>query len=277
MPGQAPRPNLPEGAFRLETSLLGPLVVPGGAAHAMELEALSARAAVYATRARGEGTRRAYRSAWLCYEAWCRTLGRDPLDGNPDTVAMYITRRADDGLAISSIRVALAAIRTAHLLAGIGLDLRQPRFAMVLEGVVRSRGTRPLRQATPAVPDLLRRMLVALPAPESSLGVRNRAMLLLGFGAALRRSELVALGMGDVEPVPGRGLRLLIRRSKTDQHGRGQTVAIWANPANPLLCPAAALAIWLGLRGDAPDLTPDRTASERQDRPLFCAVTKPAG
>ncbi len=223
-PSESPPPPfpIPDGALRLDTGLLGPLLVPGGAARAAELEALSVRAAVYATRARGPGTLRAYRSAWHGYERWCRSLGREPLDGDPDTVAMYVTRRADDGLAVSSIRVALAAIRTAHLLAGIPLDLRQPRFAMVLEGVVRSRGTRPRRQATPAVPDVLRRMLGALPSPGTPLAVRNRAMLLIGFGAALRRSELVALQLGDAEAVPSRGLRLLVRRSKTDPHGRGR-------------------------------------------------------
>ena len=73
------------------------------------------------------------------------------------------------------------------------------------------------------------------------LGARHRAMLLLGFGAALRRGELVALTLGDVETVPGRGLRLTVRRSKTDQHGKGQPVAICANPAEPAFCPAAAL------------------------------------
>ncbi len=273
---EGPPPPLPtpDGAFRLDTGLLGPLLVPSGANRAAELEALSARAAVYATRVRGPGTRRAYRSAWHGYEAWCRSLGREPLDGDPDTVAMYVTRRADHGLAVSSIRVALAAIRTAHLLAGIALDLRQPRFAMVLEGVVRSRGTRPRRQATPAVPGLLRRMLGALPSPTAPLGVRSRAMLLVGFGAALRRSELVALQLRDVEAVPGRGLRLLVRRSKTDPHGRGQEVAIWANPAEPPLCPAAALEAWLSLRTKAPDLAPALSVAERVERPLFCAVTK---
>jgi len=260
--------------LRLDTGLLGPLLVPGGAARAAELEALSTRAAVYATRARGPGTLRAYRSAWTGYEAWCRSLGRDPLDGDPETVAMYVTRRADDGLAVSSLRVALAAIRTAHLLAGIPLDLRQPRFALVLESVVRSRGTRPRRQATPAVPDVLRRMLGAFPSPTAPLGVRHRAMLLIGFGVALRRSELVALRLSDTEAVPGRGLRLLVRRSKTDPHGRGQEVAIWANPAEPLLCPAAALDAWLSLRATAPDLAPALSAAERVERPLFCAVTK---
>ena len=264
----------PDGALRLDTHLLGPLMVPGGACRATELQALSSRAAVYATRARGDGTLRAYRSAWSGYEAWCHSLGRDPLDGDPDTVAMYVTRRADDGLAVSSIRVALAAIRTAHLLAGISLDLRQPRFAMVLEGVVRTRGTRPQRQAIPAVPDLLRRMLEALPSPTAPLGVRQRAMLLLGFGAALRRSELVALMLRDAERVPGRGIRLLIRRSKTDQHGQGQAIAIWANPNEPLLCPATALEDWLRLRSMAPDLAPGLSAAETGLRPLFCAITK---
>ena len=66
-------------------------------------------------------------------------------------------------------------------------------------------------------------------------------MLLVGFGAALRRSELVALTLGDVETVPGRGLRLLIQRSKTDQQGQGQDIAVWANPADEGFCPLAAL------------------------------------
>src|SRR6478752_9419829 len=107
----------------LQTDLLGPLTVPASAAHAAELEELSRRAAVYATRARGDGTRRAYRSAWRQYDLWCRSLGREPLAADPDTIAMYVVRCADAGFAVSSIRVHLAAIRTAHLLAGRPVDL----------------------------------------------------------------------------------------------------------------------------------------------------------
>ncbi|SHK50946.1 hypothetical protein SAMN02745194_05063 [Roseomonas rosea] len=83
-----PQPPPPPGSLVLHTSLLGDLCVPGAAAHAAELRELSARAAVYATRARGEGTRRAYRSAWGAYEAWCTSLGREPLAGDPDTLAV---------------------------------------------------------------------------------------------------------------------------------------------------------------------------------------------
>ena len=71
-------------------------------------------------------------------------------------------------------------------------------------------------------------MLASRPAPPSPLGARVRALLLLNFAAALRRSELVELDFGDVTPVAGRGLHVLVRRSKTDQRSAGQEVAIRA-------------------------------------------------
>ena len=263
----------------MQTTLFGPLTVPDGAARAAELEDLARRAAVYATRARGDGTRRAYRSAWRSFETWCHSLGRDPLAADPDTIAMYVVRCADQGFAVSAIRVPLAAIKTAHLLAGLSLDLRHPRLAMVVEGVTRSKGVRPRRQAAPAVPGVLRLMLAARPAPRTPLGTREaivareRAMLLVGFGAALRRSELVALTLGDVTTVPGRGLKILVRRGKTDQQGAGQEIAVWANPAEPGFCPLAALDAWLAHRRTAPDLDWTASALSRAERPLFCAVT----
>ena len=256
------------GPLTLETSLLGPLSVPDGAGRAAEIEELSRRAARYATRAKGDGTRRAYRAAWQQYAAWCAGLGREPLAADPDTIAMYVVRCADQGFAVSSIRVHLAAIKTAHLLAGLSLDLRHPRLAMVVEGVTRATGIRPRRQAAPAVPGVLRLLLAARPAPDTPLGARDRAMLLLGFGAALRRAELVALTIGDVAPVPGRGLLLTIARSKTDQHGAGQRVAVHANPAEPGCCPAAALEAWLRHRRDGARSRLDRQRQHARRTPV---------
>jgi integrase len=89
-----------------------------------------------------------------------------------------------------------------------------------------------------------------------------------------RRSELVALTVADAEIVPGRGVRLLIRRSKTDQQGRGQEVAIWANPAEPAFCPLVALEKWLVFRRLGADFAGGESSVDPGGRPLFCAVTK---
>ena len=264
-------PPLPAGALRLSTTLLGDLLVPGGAARVEELQALSARAAVYATRARGEGTRRAYRSAWSAFEAWCTALGREPLAGDPETLAMYAVRCADRGLAVASLRVHLAAIQAAHRLAGVALDLRHPRLVMVLEGIARDKGTRPRQKAAAAGPDVLRLMLTTRPSPATPLGARDRALLLVGFGAALRRSELAGLALGDVTPIPGRGLRVLVRRSKTDQRGAGQEVAVWANPKERGFCPLAALEAWLIFRQKGPDITGGASDGAL---PLFVGMSK---
>ena len=109
------------GTLTLQTTLFGRLTVPNDDARASELEELSRHAAVYATRARGDGTRRAYRSAWHRFDRWCASLGREPLAADPDPIAMYVVHCAGQVLAVSSISVALAEIRTAHLLAGLSV------------------------------------------------------------------------------------------------------------------------------------------------------------
>jgi integrase len=242
-----------------------------------DLASLAARSAVYATRAFGPGTQRAYRSAWGTYTSWCAGHGLDPFAGAAGPLPLYVTHLAETGRAMSSIRVALAAIATAYRLAGLALDLRDPQLAPVVEGITRTIGSRPRRQATPAVPELLRAMLASCGRDEmlrAALAARDRAMLLLGFGAALRRSELVALTIGDAEIVHGRGVKLLVRRSKTDQQGRGQEVAIWANPAEPAFCPLVALETWLVFRKLGADFTGEAGEGVPAARPLFCAVTK---
>ena len=139
------------------------------------------------------------------------------------------------------------------------LDLDDTRLSLVMDGSVRTHGVRPRRRAAPAVPEVLRRLLTALPAsntPEAAapvLAARHRAMLLIGFGAALRRTEIVALTIGDIEVVENRGLSVLVRRSKTDQHGRGRTIAIWANHRDPEFCPVSAFEAWMAFRSAAPD------------------------
>ena len=107
-----------------------------------------------------------------------------------------------------------------------------------MRGIRRTLGTAPAKKA-PATADRIRAMLP--PSGGQLSWLRDRALLLLGFVGALRRSELVALDCNDVEEV-AEGLRIKIRRSKSDQEGQGAVVAI---PRGTLACPVAALAAWL--------------------------------
>jgi integrase len=262
---------------------LGADALSEAAAVSERLAGLAADAARYAEKASGDGTRRAYGSAWTAYAGWCQRHGLDPLAGDPGIVALYLTSRAQDGLSVSSLGVARAAIGARHRMAQVPLDRDDPRVTLVMRGITNAKGKRPQRQAAPAVPALLRRMLEACPFPDSpeasaaALAARHRAMLLIGFGAGLRRSELVALAVGDVAIVPERGLTVFIRRAKSDQQGEGKRLAIHANPAEPDFCPVVAFERWLEVRATGPDWKPppDVTAeSWRHDRPLFCGIGK---
>ena len=185
---------------------------------------------------------------------------------------MYVVRCADQGFAVSSIRVHLAAIRTAHLLAGLSLDLRHPRLAMVVEGVTRSKGVRPRRQAAPAVPGVLRLMLADRPSPTPRSAPASAPCCCWASAPRCAAPSWSASPWATSNrPRPG---LLLIRRSKTDQHGQGQDIAVWANPAEPGFCPLAALDAWLAHRRTAADLDWTASATSRAERPLFCAVTK---
>jgi len=142
---------------------------------------------------------------------------------------------------------------------------------MVHEGVACTHGTRLRKRAAAAGPDVLRRMFATRPGADMPLGARDRALLLVGFGAALRRFELVGLAIGDVEMVAGRRLRLLLRRSKTDQRGAGQEVAVWSDPGEPAFCPAAALEAWLAFHRQGADVT---GAASDARLPLFVGLDK---
>jgi integrase len=235
------------GSLILATGLFGNLVLPPGTydpARAEAIRQLAAQAAVYATHARGEGTLRAYRSAWRQYSAWCDCLGFPALSADPQLIGMYLTAAAER-LAVATLQVHLAAIVAAHRLVGLSLDPGHPAIAVLLDGIKRRKGTRPARQAAPITPDLLLRMVRA--QSDTPLGLRNRALLLTGFGGALRRSEIVALNTGDVEFVGGKGVVLTIRSSKTDPYGAGDAVTIWASDDTDLCAPTALLR-WLQMR-----------------------------
>jgi integrase len=198
----------------------------------------------YETKAKAENTKRAYRAAWGHFTAWCTEQGIEPLPAHPRAVAHYLTASADTGAKVSTMRIRLTAIGMAHRLSGHPFDAKHPQIDGAWAGIKRTVGTRPERKAA-VLPDDLRRMVAKL--PDTLAGKRDRALLLIGFGGAMRRSELVALQVEDIRQ-DKHGLKVLIRRSKTDQEGKGEEVAIHRS-GKAAVCPVVALQEWLKASG----------------------------
>lgn len=199
----------------------------------------------YAAQARTESTRRAYRSDWRAFSAWCEAEGLEALPASPETVALYLTARAGS-CKPSTLSRALAAISEAHRAAGAASPRSSGPVKAVLQGIRRAKGTAPAQKA-PLSTGELRAMLAGL--PEGLLGLRDRALLLVGFAGAFRRSELVALAVEDVAQVED-GLEITLRRSKTDQEGQGRKVGVPFG-SSPASCPVRALRAWVEAAGIA--------------------------
>ena len=154
-------------------------------------------------------------------------------------MALYLTERAGT-LAPSTLNRRVAAISVRHQDHGLDSPTHHPEVRAVLTGIRRTTGTAP-RQVAPASIGDIRRMVAHL--PDTTVGGRDKALLLVGFTGALRRSELVALNVGDLK---GRdeGLRVRIRRSKTDQEAKGREVAL-PYGTDRLTCPVTAVREWL--------------------------------
>jgi integrase len=132
----------------------------------------------------------------------------------------------------------VAAIRYAHKIAGHEPPTNSEAVKATARGIRRTIGAAVGRKA-PIMAEMIRAMAQA--APDTSKGLRDRALLLLGFAGAFRRSELVALNVADLAETED-GFRVTIRRSKTDQEGEGATIAI---ARGSVACPVKAVKAWL--------------------------------
>ena len=199
---------------------------------------LAARAAGYARQTSAASTRAAYARDWADFSGWCVAMGLDPLPATPAVVGTYLTHLAER-LAVATLGRRLAAISTAHRLAGQRLDTRHPAIRDLMRGIRRQHGTAQRRVAA-ATTGVVLAMIGS--CGTSLLDLRDRALLLLGFAAALRRSELVALHVADVAVV-AEGLRITLVRSKTDQEGAGAAIGVVRTGS--ATCPVAAVQAWL--------------------------------
>jgi len=192
---------------------------------------------------RAENTARVYRTGWAQFTAWCDEHGVVALPAGPETVAYYVADLAKVAKP-ATIDLRLAAISAAHRAASYDSPTKQEAVRLVRRGVRRTLGTAQRQVRPVTVPDL-RTMLEGLGTDPA--GCRDRALLLLGFAGALRRSELVGLDVADVtEGIDG--LTVHLRRSKTDQEGAGRTVGVPCG-SKQATCPVRAWSAWLDVSG----------------------------
>lgn len=196
----------------------------------------------YANLSRASSTWRAYESDWRQFTKWCNTLILTPLPAAPETLCSYLAYEADAGKAISTLRRRLSAIRLMHVANNLPSPHESAAVSEVLQGIARDQRGRKPRQAAAALAEDVCRMVDTLDLTTMK-GLRDRALLLVGFDGALRPSELVGIRVEDIDRRE-KGLIVTLPWSKTDQTGEGQAVGILIRDGSPY-CPVAALDTWL--------------------------------
>jgi hypothetical protein len=189
--------------------LSGPVVDAGGYAH----------------NSRSSSTDRAYKSDWADFTAWCTGRNVQAVPASPATVAAYLadlaspTTQGGRGRRASTLRRRLAAISQTHQSVGHESPASDPLVCRVMAGIVREQAIAPGRKLPIRVHHL---GLIVGRIPSNPIGVRDKALLLVGFAGAFRRSELVAIDRGDLQFVRG-GVKVLV---PTPRAGEGETIGI---------------------------------------------------
>jgi integrase len=220
------------------------------------------RARAYAHAATADNTRKAYGWAWDQFCKWCASRRIDVALADDAGVAVYLAWLAGKDYAPTTVRMAFSAIASRL---GWTRGARPAACAQVLRGIFRtsSHKTGAKRALTANELDALLQHV----GPAGPLAVRNRALLLVGWAGAFRRSELASLDVGDVSFTP-EGMRIMVRRSKVDQEGAGFEKGILSSRTGSR-CPVEALRAWLAF---LPPTTEGEKGEGARSRPLFVAV-----
>jgi site-specific recombinase XerD len=185
-------------------------------------------------------TQRAYKADLKDFNNWCEINGQIPFPVSPETLAAYVSHLADT-CKWATINRRLAAISKLHQLNNLDTPTQDRVFRIVMEGIKRTKGVRQ-KQAPAFKLNILKQLLRDFDT-ESNSNLRNKAIILLGFTGAFRRSELVALNVEDLS-FTDEGLIISMQKSKTNQYGDYEEKAIFYSP-EAVLCPIRTLKAWI--------------------------------
>lgn len=195
----------------------------------------------YANKSKSENTQRNYLRQWKIFQNYCDGRG-DALPASPVLIANYLSDCAVDGLSVATLEQALAAIAFYYRTNGLEDTTASSLVRATMSGIRREHG-KPPRQAEPILRDVLRQIVSV--APDNLRGKRDRALFTLAYALARRESEVVQFDVRDIE-LRGDIMRVTIRRSKTDQTGKGvikQLRALSEHAAD--ICPVRTMRMWL--------------------------------
>ena len=210
------------------------------------LEELIQKAKTFVAAAKAPATLKAYRNDWRDFESWCREHQLPSLPSTPEAVALYIADRAST-LASGTIARRLTSITKAHQSASFTDSPASTRHFIVgetLKGIRRTIGTAQHGKA-PLLSDDVRRIVAA--RREDLLGLRDAALVLVGFAGGFRRAELAGIDTCDLK-FSADGVVVTVRKSKTDQEGAGREVGLPFGASHDT-CPVRALRQWLDKAG----------------------------
>jgi site-specific recombinase XerD len=216
------------------------------APRAASLEELIQQTKTFVAAAKAPATLKAYRNDWRDFESWCRAHQLPSLPSTAETVALYIADRAST-LASGTIARRLTSITKAHQAAGFTDSPATTRHFIVgetLKGIRRTLGTAQ-HGKDPQLSADIRRIVAA--RREDLLGLRDAALVLVGFACGFRRSELAGIHLCDLK-FSTDGVVVTVRKSKTDQEGAGREVGLPFGSSRDT-CPVRALRQWLDRDG----------------------------
>jgi len=247
LPSETPPPSSSEANADQQT-----LALPNPSALPIAHAGLAEQARAYAEASRSANTQRAYEADWRHFTAWCRRQGVAALPAHPPTLGLYLSacasgegRRKPD--CVSTIGRRLSALTWHYAERGDHLDRADRHIALVMAGIRRTHG-RPPVQKEAVLPDDLKAMLAVL--DQSGLrGIRDRAILLIGFAGGFRRSEIVGLDCGDKQMGDGTGWIEILPEGLvvTVKAKTGWREVVIGRGSSPITCPVHALETWLKL------------------------------
>ena len=190
-------------------------------------------------------TTRAYKSDFRDFAIFCKKLNKNPINPNVKDISLYLTSLSKEKLKFSTIKRRLVSLVIANRLKGHHIDTKNPIINENLKSIKRKIGALQIGKK-PLVLEDLKKIIIFL-GDNNNISknkyYRDKALILIGFAGGFRRSELVNLDYQDIE-FANEGVKIIIKRSKTDQYGEGFVKAI-PYFSSKIFCPVFALKDWL--------------------------------